>query len=106
MSRLTREEVEHIAHLARLYLSEAEKERYREQLSDILAHVARLQELDTTNVVPLSAVVAERSSLRPDEPGETLSKAALLQNAPQTEDDQFRVPVILDQSEETDEQPD
>ena len=106
MSRLTREEVEHIAHLARLHLTDEEKERYREQLSDILAHVARLQELDTTDVMPLSAVVAERSPLRPDEPGETLSKAALLQNAPQAEADQFRVPVILDQSEETDEQPD
>ena len=106
MSRLTREEVEHIAHLARLHLTDEEKERYREQLSDILAHVAKLQELDTENVTPLSAVVAESSPLRPDEPGETLSRQALLDNAPQPEDTQFRVPVVLDHTEETDEQPD
>ena len=106
MSRLTKEEVEHIAQLARLHLTDEEKERYREQLSDILAHVAKLQELDTADVVPMSAVVAERSPLRADQPGETLTKAALLENAPQAEDAQFRVPVVLDHSEESDAQPD
>ena len=103
---LSIEEVEHIAQLARLHLTVEEKERYREQLSDILAHVAKLQELDTADVVPMSAVVAERSPLRPDEPGETLSKAALLENAPLAETAQFRVPIVLDHNEETDEQPD
>lgn len=93
---LTLEEVEHIAHLARLHLSEEEKARYREQLSSILAHVGKLQELDTSGIEPLSGIVAERSPLRADEPDEHLSQQALLSNAPRTEEDQFRVPPVLD----------
>ena len=61
---LTREEVEHIAHLARLQLSEEEKERYRLQLSSILEHVAKLQALDTEDIQPMGSLVAERSRLR------------------------------------------
>ena len=93
---LTREEIEHIAHLARLQLSEEETERYREQLSSILEHVAKLQSVDTEEVQPLSSMVMERSRLRADETGDCLTSEELLSNAPDVRSDQFRVPSVLD----------
>jgi len=94
--KLTLEEVEHIAELARLKLSEAEKSRYREQLSDILDYAARLQALDTSGIPPTSSVLPERSVLRPDEPRPGLSVEELLHNAPAVDKNQFRVPPVLD----------
>ncbi|MDH5505945.1 MAG: Asp-tRNA(Asn)/Glu-tRNA(Gln) amidotransferase subunit GatC [Anaerolineae bacterium] len=93
---LTREEVEHIAQLARLHLSDEEKERYRKQLSSILDHVAKLQDLDTSGVSARSSVLAQRSRLREDVPGDGLSPKELLENAPAAEAGQFRVPPVLD----------
>lgn len=93
---LTIEEVKHIANLARLELSDAELELYRLQLSSILDHVAQLSELDTSDVEPLTSVLAEQSVLRADEPGEALPLDKLLGNAPDTDRDQFKVPPILD----------
>lgn len=102
--RLSREEVEHIANLARLKLTEEEKERYREQLSSILDHIAQLGELDTAEVPPLNNMLVVDSALRADEPEEGLGLAELLKNAPQAAQDQFRVPPILegDEGEEDD----
>jgi len=93
---LTLEEVEHIAELARLRLTETEKERYREQLSAILDYAARLQDLDTAGIPPTSSVLPARSVLRPDEPRPGLSLEKLLGNAPEARDAQFRVPLILE----------
>lgn len=93
---LTRQEVEHIAELARLELSEAEKERYREQLSAVLEYVARLQALDTSAIPPTSSVLPERSVLRPDQVRPGLALDALLSNAPEAEAGQFRVPPVLE----------
>jgi len=93
---LTREEVDHIALLARLDLTEAEKKRFQQQLSDILEHVARLQQLDTTAIQPTSGVQPELAYLREDEPREGLSTQQALQNAPDAHDDQFRVPPVLE----------
>jgi len=93
---LSREEVEHIAHLARLELSEEEKERYRQQLSAILEYAARLQALDTADIPPTASVLPPRSVLRPDEPRPGLRREDLLRNAPQVEDGQFRVPPVLE----------
>jgi aspartyl-tRNA(Asn)/glutamyl-tRNA(Gln) amidotransferase subunit C len=95
---LSREDVEHIALLARLHLSEDEKERYREQLSNILDHISKLQELDTSNVQPMSSVVVEQSRLREDIPTPAMPREDLLRNAPSSDDDQFKVPPILDTS--------
>lgn len=91
---LSREEVEHIAQLARLQLSEAEKERYREQLSAILAYAARLQALDTSRIPPTSTVLAKQAPLRPDLPVDGLSTQETLRNAPEAEKKQFRVPPV------------
>lgn len=93
---LTLQEVEHIAELARLDLTGGEKERFTRQLSDILEYAARLQALDTSAIPPTSSVLPERSVLRPDEPVSGLPRAALLANAPQIEEGQFRVPPVLE----------
>jgi aspartyl-tRNA(Asn)/glutamyl-tRNA(Gln) amidotransferase subunit C len=93
---LSPEEVNHIADLARLRLSEAEKELYRGQLSAILYYAARLQALDTASVAPTSSALPPRGRLRPDEPRPGLTAQALLRNAPQVEAGQFRVPLVLE----------
>jgi aspartyl-tRNA(Asn)/glutamyl-tRNA(Gln) amidotransferase subunit C len=93
---LTIEEVEHIARLARLKLSDEEKSRYREQLSAILEYAARLQDLDTTGIPPTSSVLPPRTVLRADKPGPCLSRDELLANAPDTAAGQFRVPPVLE----------
>ncbi len=94
--RLTREQVDHIARLARLHLSEEERERFREQLSAILEHFQRLQELDTSSVPPTFRAVESQRLPRTDEVQPSLSLSDLFSNAPQVEQDQFRVPPILD----------
>jgi aspartyl-tRNA(Asn)/glutamyl-tRNA(Gln) amidotransferase subunit C len=93
---LTLEQVEHIANLARLELTDEEKTLYREQLSDILDYVARLQALDTNGIPPTSSVLPPRSVLRADQPGSSLPTAVLLNNAPQVEQDQFRIPAVFE----------
>lgn len=93
---LSIKDVEHIALLARLHLSEEEKERYREQLSNILDHVSKLQELDTRDVPPMSSVVVQQSRLRDDVPAAAMPREDLLRNAPEVADEQFKVPPVLD----------
>ncbi len=93
---LTLEEVEHIAGLARLDLTDQEKALYREQLSDILDYAARLGALDTSGIPPTSSVLPARSALREDASRPGLPTEDLLRNAPEAQDDQFRVPPVLD----------
>ena len=93
---LTLQEVEHIALLARLELTQEEKERYQQQLSDILDHVAQLQALDTSQIQAVSVVQPPMARLRDDEALPGLSTEQVLQNAPAAEKDQFRVPPVLD----------
>jgi aspartyl-tRNA(Asn)/glutamyl-tRNA(Gln) amidotransferase subunit C len=94
--KLSLDEIEHIAELARLRLSEDEKARYREQLSEILDYAARLQAVDTSGISPTSSVLPARSVLRKDEPRSGLSLEEVLRNAPEIEKDQFRVPPVLE----------
>jgi len=93
---LTLKEVDHIADLARLDLTAEEKQKFQEQLSAILDYAARLQQLDTSGIAPTSSVLAPHSLLREDLPGESLSLADTLLNAPEKTDDQFRVPPVLE----------
>jgi aspartyl-tRNA(Asn)/glutamyl-tRNA(Gln) amidotransferase subunit C len=93
---LTQEEVTHIAHLARLKLTDEELETYREQLSAILDHVAQLQELDTEGIPPTSSVLLSQSVLRDDIPRPGLGAETLMRSAPQTEENQFKVPPVLE----------
>jgi aspartyl-tRNA(Asn)/glutamyl-tRNA(Gln) amidotransferase subunit C len=93
---LTLQEVEHIALLARLELSEEEKLLYQQQLSDILDHVAQLQNLDTSNISAVSGVLPPSSRLRSDSVEKGLSPSETLKNAPSVEDNQFKVPPVLE----------
>jgi aspartyl-tRNA(Asn)/glutamyl-tRNA(Gln) amidotransferase subunit C len=93
---LSHREVEHIADLARLELTQAEMDLYRDQLSAILDYAARLRELDTSSIPPTSSVLPTRSVLRPDRSRPGLRREELLRNAPQREDGQFKVPAVLD----------
>ncbi|GAP20455.1 Asp-tRNA(Asn)/Glu-tRNA(Gln) amidotransferase subunit GatC [Leptolinea tardivitalis] len=93
---LSREEVIHIAKLARLELSDNEIERYQQQLSSILEYADRLKELNTSQIPPTSSVLPARSRFRDDVPVESLPTDKLLKNAPQSEKDQFKVPPALE----------
>jgi aspartyl-tRNA(Asn)/glutamyl-tRNA(Gln) amidotransferase subunit C len=95
---LTEEEVKHIAHLARLELSDAELESYREQLSAILEYADRLKKVDTSGIPPTSSVLPPHTFLREDIPHPGLSTAEALQNASCEEQNQFRVPPVLDET--------
>jgi aspartyl-tRNA(Asn)/glutamyl-tRNA(Gln) amidotransferase subunit C len=93
---LTIEEVKHIAHLARLRLSPEEMNLYRDQLSEILDYAARLQEIDTSGIPPTSSVLPARAVLRADTPQQGLSIEDLFANAPEADQDQFKVPPVLE----------
>lgn len=93
---LSKKEVAHIASLARLALTPEELETYREQLSAILDHVAQLDELDTAGISPTSSVLPVHASLREDEPRPGLGVPALKKNAPDWDQDQFRIPPIFE----------
>lgn len=89
---IEREQVLHVAKLARLRLSEAEIERMTGELSGILDHVDRIGQLDLDRVPPTSHVVALENVLRPDEPRPSWPRDAVLEQAPDPADGAFRVP--------------
>jgi aspartyl-tRNA(Asn)/glutamyl-tRNA(Gln) amidotransferase subunit C len=92
---LTRADVEHVAKLARLALSEAEIEQFTVQLGAILEHAARVAALDTADVPPTAHPFPLANVLRADEPGPCLDRDVVLAMAPAAEDGRFRVPRIL-----------
>ncbi|MBO8128462.1 MAG: Asp-tRNA(Asn)/Glu-tRNA(Gln) amidotransferase subunit GatC [Peptococcaceae bacterium] len=92
---LTIADVEHVALLSRLELTPEEKEMYRRQLAKILDYAAKLQELDTENIPPTAHVVPLQNVFREDEVGEHLPPEKVLANAPDREDNFFKVPRIL-----------
>lgn len=94
--QLTIQEVEHIAELAKLVLSDEEKELYREQLSSILAYAVMLQNVDTGDIPPTASVLPGRSVLRADIVQEPLSPETVLQNAPHQKEKQFKVPIVME----------
>ncbi|HHY36981.1 MAG TPA: Asp-tRNA(Asn)/Glu-tRNA(Gln) amidotransferase subunit GatC [Firmicutes bacterium] len=94
---LDREQVEQIAYLARLELTEEEKEQYAAQLSEILAHFAKLQELETTGVPPTTHILPVLNVFREDEPGESLPVEEALANAPQQAGGYFVVPRVIEE---------
>ena len=93
---LSIQEVEHIAQLARLELTEAEIYHYREQLSAILDHVAQLQKLDTASIQPTAGVFSAESHLRADESRPGLTPEALLKTAADKEQAQFKIPPVFE----------
>ena len=89
---IDREQVLHVARLARLELSEDEVEQMATELSGILDHVDRISELDLADVEPTSHVVALENVLRPDEPVPSLPRERALEQAPDPDEGAFRVP--------------
>ena len=93
---LSLKEVEHIARLARLNLTDEQKALYRGQLEAILNHVAQLQELDTSDVSPTTSIAPKGMPLREDMPRESLNLEDLLRNASQDNDGQFKIPSVFE----------
>jgi len=89
---IDREQVLHVARLARLELSEDEVTRMTGELSAILDHIEKISELDLDGVPPTSHVVDVPNALRPDVPRPSLPREVALQNAPAVDDDGFSVP--------------
>ena len=94
--RLSPEEVDHIALLARLELSPAERERATNELSQILGYFETLNQLDTEGVQPMAHVLNMENVLRPDTPRPGLAREAALQNAPEAADGMFQVPRVVE----------
>jgi aspartyl-tRNA(Asn)/glutamyl-tRNA(Gln) amidotransferase subunit C len=94
--KLSREEVLHIARLARVALTEAEITRMSEQLSNLLEHFEVLQQVNTEGVPPTAQSVALQSVMRDDVVTPSLSPEDVLANAPRREDDCFRVRAVLE----------
>ena len=94
--KLNREQVLHIARLARLGLTEAEVDRLREQLSNILENFEVLQQIDTTNVPPTAQSINLQNVMTNDEATASLPPNQILANAPRREEDRFRVRAVLE----------
>lgn len=93
---ITVKDVEHVAALARLTLSEEEKEQFASQLSAVLKYVDKLNELDTTDVPPTTHVLSLSNVMREDEIRPSTPIEQVLKNAPDEEDGQFRVPAVIE----------
>lgn len=91
------DEVEHVAYLARLGLTEEEKKRLQGQLSDILQHVAMINRLDTEAIPPTAQVIPLQNVMRPDEAEPSFSPDSILSNAPKTEAQHFKIPPVLEE---------
>ena len=94
--KITRQEVEHVALLARLKFSEAEKERFTIQLNSILEYMDTLKELDTTQVEPTFHAVARKNVFREDQVLSSNPQDLSLSNAPDGDRGFFRVPKIIE----------
>jgi aspartyl-tRNA(Asn)/glutamyl-tRNA(Gln) amidotransferase subunit C len=95
---LTRDQVAHIAELAKLRLTDEEMERMARQLSEILDYAARLNELDTAAIAPTASVIPNQNVMRPDKVAPSLTREEVLANAPDCDPKRefIRVRAILD----------
>lgn len=96
MARITKEQVMHVANLARLSVTDEEAEVFTEQLDAIITYAELLNELDTDGVEPTTHVLDVRNVVREDEVRESLPREEALKNAPDQLDGQVKVPSILE----------
>jgi aspartyl-tRNA(Asn)/glutamyl-tRNA(Gln) amidotransferase subunit C len=96
-TKISIEEVDHVARLARLDLSAADKERMRSELDKILGYIDKLRALDTRDVLPTSHAVPVTNVMRDDVPYPSLPQSDALANAPDRQGDLFRVPKIIEE---------
>ncbi len=99
VERISREEVAHVARLAQLSLSEEELDSFTSQLGAVLDHAADLEALNVDDVEPSSHPIPLKNVLRPDEPTENFDIEEVFEVAPEIEENQFRVPPILGESQ-------
>ncbi len=93
---VTIKDVEHVANLARLELTDEEKAQFTEQMNAILKYAEKLNELDTSGVAPTSHVLDVKNVMREDEQRPSWPIEKVMKNAPDEEDGQFRVPAVLE----------
>jgi aspartyl-tRNA(Asn)/glutamyl-tRNA(Gln) amidotransferase subunit C len=96
-SRISLADVEHVARLARLELSPADKERMRRELDGILSYIDKLRALDTEGVEPTSHAVPMTNVMREDLPRPSFPQEEMLANAPDRSGELFRVPKIIEE---------
>ena len=93
---ISREQVEHVAHLARLGMSDDETDRLQQQLSQILGHMQMIDSLDTSAIPPTAQVIPVSNVMREDVARPSLPTDEVLKNAPRREGDFFKVPPVLE----------
>ena len=96
MAKISREDVQHVALLSRIELSEEELEMFSSQLGDILEYVEKLRELDAENVEPMLSVMGIQDVLREAVPRPSLTHEEALANAPDSGKTSFRVPTVVE----------
>jgi aspartyl-tRNA(Asn)/glutamyl-tRNA(Gln) amidotransferase subunit C len=96
-TKISLQEVDHVARLARLELSAADKERMRSELDGILSYIDKLRALDTRDVEPTSHAVPVTNVMRDDVEQPSLPQEDMLANAPDRHRDMFRVPKIIEE---------
>lgn len=94
--QISKQEVEHVAKLARLEITETEKEAFSQQLSSILTYMEQLKSVDTSGVEPTATVLEQANVFREDQVGPSLPVAKALMNAPESEEGHFVVPRIIE----------
>lgn len=94
--KITIDEVEYVAHLARLAFSEEEKGKFTTQLNDILMYIDKLNQVDTAGVEPVSHAISLRNAFRDDVVKDSLNQDISLSNAPEARKPFFRVPKIIE----------
>ena len=94
--KITREEVENVARLARLDLTEVEKDIFTGQMDAMLTYVDKLNELDTSGVIPTAHAVPMENAFRDDEERPSIGVDNALANAPERADGFFRVPKVIE----------
>jgi aspartyl-tRNA(Asn)/glutamyl-tRNA(Gln) amidotransferase subunit C len=96
MSRISEEQVKHVAHLARLAITEEEAQMLTEQLDKIITYAEQLNELNTDHVEPTAHVLEIKNVMREDHAKEGLPREEVLKNAPEHQDGQIKVPGIME----------
>ena len=94
--KITKEEVAHVAHLARLEFKEEEMEKFTSQLNDILLYMEKLNSVDTTGIEPMTHATVLHNAFREDIVLESLPNEASLANAPDPKGEFFRVPKVIE----------
>jgi len=94
--KISKQEVLHVAHLARLNIDESMVDMFADQLGSILEYVETLKQIDTTGVPPTSHAVDIANAFREDTPKDHINRETALSNAPESEDGNFIVPKVIE----------